>query len=84
MVNKTNSSCLEIKLIYLVVSDKRNKPESVDCTPPDAIIPSSKERPLLPLHPGMKDLKVRSVFSQEIVSIFYTFLPETWRSSLKE
>ncbi|XP_059147572.1 clustered mitochondria protein homolog isoform X2 [Physella acuta] len=40
-----------------IMDKKRNKPDSVDCTPPDAIIPSSKDRPLLPLHPGIKDLK---------------------------
>ncbi|BFZ18938.1 hypothetical protein BsWGS_21978 [Bradybaena similaris] len=39
------------------ILDKRNKPDSVDCTPPDAIIPNAKDRPLLPLHPGIKDLK---------------------------
>ncbi|GFS12676.1 clustered mitochondria protein homolog [Elysia marginata] len=40
-----------------ILDKKRNKPDSVDCTPPDAIIPNSKDRPLLPLHPGIKDAK---------------------------
>lgn len=40
-----------------ILDKKRSKPDSVDCTPPDFIMPSSKERPLLPLHPGLKDLK---------------------------
>ncbi|CAL1547701.1 unnamed protein product [Lymnaea stagnalis] len=40
-----------------ILDKKRNKPDSIDCTPPDAIIPNSKERPLLPLHPGIKDSK---------------------------
>lgn len=31
--------------------------ESVDCTPPDYIMPNNKDRPLLPLHPTSKDLK---------------------------
>ena len=40
---------------------KRTKPDSIDCTPPDFIMPNSKERPLLPLHPNVKDLKVRNI-----------------------
>ncbi|GFO41251.1 clustered mitochondria protein homolog [Plakobranchus ocellatus] len=40
-----------------ILDKKRSKPDSVDCTPPDAIIPNSKDRPLLPLHPGIKDIK---------------------------
>merc|ERR1712062_937555 len=40
-----------------ILDKKRSKPDSVDCTPPEAIIPNTKERPLLPLHPGIKDLK---------------------------
>ncbi|KAK3710501.1 hypothetical protein RRG08_021316 [Elysia crispata] len=40
-----------------ILDKKRSKPDSVDCTPPDAIIPNSKDRPLLPLHPGIKDTK---------------------------
>ncbi|XP_060085603.1 clustered mitochondria protein homolog [Ylistrum balloti] len=40
-----------------ILDKKRNKPDSVDCTPPDYIMPNAKERPILPLHPGIKDLK---------------------------
>ncbi|XP_062583916.1 clustered mitochondria protein homolog isoform X1 [Saccostrea cucullata] len=40
-----------------ILDKKRSKPDSVDCTPPDYIMPNSKERPLLPLHPGLKELK---------------------------
>lgn len=36
---------------------RRAKPESMDCTPPDYIMPGSKERPLLPLHPNFAELK---------------------------
>ena len=46
----------------LLTDKKRSKPDSVDCTPPDFIMPNSKERPLLPLHPGLKDLKVGPQF----------------------
>lgn len=53
------SSCwLSIYFFASFIDKKRSKPDSVDCTPPDFIMPSSKERPLLPLHPGLKDLKV--------------------------
>ncbi len=52
------------------VIDKRHQQQrgkdSIDCTPPDYILPSGEERPLLALHPTWKDnaklhcLKVRS------------------------
>uniref|UniRef100_A0A0K2T2F5 Clustered mitochondria protein homolog n=1 Tax=Lepeophtheirus salmonis TaxID=72036 RepID=A0A0K2T2F5_LEPSM len=39
------------------VLEKRRKQESVDCTPPDYLLPSSTERPLLALQPGVsKDM----------------------------
>lgn len=34
------------------------RPESVDCTPADYIMPDSKERPLSALQPQLKDQKV--------------------------
>ncbi|KAK6191420.1 hypothetical protein SNE40_003114 [Patella caerulea] len=40
-----------------VVEKKKSKLESIDCTPPDYILPNNKERPLLPLHPGVKEQK---------------------------
>ncbi|XP_025090334.1 clustered mitochondria protein homolog isoform X2 [Pomacea canaliculata] len=40
-----------------ILEKKRGKPDSVDCTPPDFIMPGAKECPLLALHPGIKDLK---------------------------
>ncbi|XP_021376922.1 clustered mitochondria protein homolog isoform X2 [Mizuhopecten yessoensis] len=40
-----------------ILDKKRSKPDSIDCTPPDYIMPNAKERPILPLHPGIKDLK---------------------------
>ncbi|XP_037294562.1 LOW QUALITY PROTEIN: clustered mitochondria protein homolog [Manduca sexta] len=36
-----------------ILEKKKSRPESVDCTPPDHIMPGSTERPLLPLHPGL-------------------------------
>ncbi|CAG9786744.1 unnamed protein product [Diatraea saccharalis] len=36
-----------------ILEKKKSRPESVDCTPPDYIMPGSVERPLLPLHPGL-------------------------------
>jgi len=36
---------------------KKSRPESVDCTPADHIIPGSSERPLVPLQPQSKELK---------------------------
>ncbi|XP_050531862.1 clustered mitochondria protein homolog [Daktulosphaira vitifoliae] len=40
-----------------ILEKKKARSESVDCTPPDYIMPNSKERPLLPLHPTSKDFK---------------------------
>ncbi|XP_044731040.1 clustered mitochondria protein homolog [Chrysoperla carnea] len=40
-----------------ILEKKKTRPESVDCTPPDYIIPGNKDRPLLPLQPQAKDQK---------------------------
>ena len=49
---------------FKCLSEKKRgpRPETLDCTPPDYIMPGSKERPLLPLHPVDKDMKVTNVF----------------------
>lgn len=52
-------------LFCLFISDsgKRKKKgselEQIDCTPPEHILPGSKERPIVPLQPQNKDWKVR-------------------------
>ncbi|XP_076264520.1 clustered mitochondria protein homolog isoform X1 [Rhynchophorus ferrugineus] len=38
-----------------ILEKKRSRPESVDCTPPDYIMPDSKDRPLTALQPQIKD-----------------------------
>jgi len=43
--------------VFLKIEKKKTRSESVDCTPPDYIMPNNKDRPLLPLHPTSKDLK---------------------------
>jgi len=40
-----------------ILEKKKTRPESVDCTPPDYIMPNSWERPLLPLQPQHKEQK---------------------------
>lgn len=40
-----------------ILEKKKTRPESVDCTPPEFIIPGNKERPLLPLQPQAKEQK---------------------------
>ncbi|KAL0272408.1 UNVERIFIED_CONTAM: hypothetical protein PYX00_005387 [Menopon gallinae] len=40
-----------------ILEKKKMRPDSVDCTPPDYIMPGSKERPLLPLQPQGKEQK---------------------------
>jgi protein TIF31 len=39
---------------------KKTRPDSVDCTPPEYIMPNAKERPLLPLQPGVNS-KVQKI-----------------------
>lgn len=36
-----------------ILEKKKGRSDSVDCTPPDYIMPGAKERPLLPLQPGV-------------------------------
>jgi len=38
-----------------IMEKKRARPESVDCTPPECILPGSKDLPVLPLHPLSKE-----------------------------
>ncbi|XP_071445866.1 clustered mitochondria protein homolog isoform X2 [Hetaerina americana] len=40
-----------------ILEKKKSRAESVDCTPPDYIMPGSKERPLLALQPQAKEQK---------------------------
>lgn len=41
----------------ILADKKRGKQDSVDCTPPDFIMPGAKDRPLVPLHPGVRESK---------------------------
>lgn len=49
-----NYNCISI----FPLEKKKMRPESVDCTPPDYIMPDSKDRPLTALQPQLKDQKV--------------------------
>ncbi|XP_050428196.1 clustered mitochondria protein homolog isoform X2 [Adelges cooleyi] len=50
--------CNSLSFLNVVTQEKKKtRSDSVDCTPPDYIMPNSKDRPLLPLHPTSKDLK---------------------------
>ncbi|KAH0561474.1 clustered mitochondria protein homolog [Cotesia glomerata] len=40
-----------------IMEKKKTRTDAIDCTPPDYIIPGSKERPLLPLQPQAKEQK---------------------------
>ncbi|CAH0548149.1 unnamed protein product [Brassicogethes aeneus] len=41
-----------------ILEKKKTRPESVDCTPPDYVMPDGKERPLTALQPQLRDQKV--------------------------
>ena len=43
--------------IWILLEKKKSRPESVDCTPPEYIIPGSRERPLAQLQPQSKEQK---------------------------
>lgn len=70
-INYPNYS--SINCFILLLEKKKTRSESVDCTPPDYIMPNNKERPLLPLHPTSKDLKGPQCIKVNI--IFYIL---TW------
>jgi len=38
-----------------IMEKKRTRPESVDCTPPEFILPGARELPVVPLHPATRD-----------------------------
>jgi len=40
-----------------ILEKKKTRADSVDCTPPDYIIPGCRDRPLLPLQPQAKEQK---------------------------
>lgn len=59
------SWCLVVNVLFLPVdTGKRKKKgselEQIDCTPPEHILPGSKEHPLVPLQPQNKDWKVNA------------------------
>ena len=38
-----------------LLEKKKTRPDSVDCTPPEYIMPGAKERPMMPLQPGVNN-----------------------------
>lgn len=40
-----------------LLEKKKSRPDSVDCTPPEYIMPGAKDVPLMPLQPGVKNAK---------------------------
>ncbi|XP_019868001.2 clustered mitochondria protein homolog isoform X1 [Aethina tumida] len=57
------SECNSLSFLNIVtqgdiLEKKKSRPESVDCTPPEYIMPDSKERPLTALQPQLKDQKM--------------------------
>lgn len=57
--------CISPPHVLILDSGKRKKKgtemEQIDCTPPEHILPGSKERPLCPLQPQNRDWKVTSI-----------------------
>lgn len=40
-----------------LLEKKKSRPDSIDCTPPEFIMPGTRDRPLLPLQPGVKNAR---------------------------
>lgn len=60
--------------MYLI-EKKKSRPDSVDCTPLDYILPGSNELPLTPLQPVSKDPKVYFIiFKYHDIVILNIFL----------
>lgn len=55
-----------------ILEKKKSRPESVDCTPPDWIMPDSAARPLLPLQPGAIGTKQEPRGAQQCVKVLTT------------
>ena len=52
-------SSLDYQCDDAVLTEKKSsKPEPSECLPPDYLLPGCKDRPLVPLHPVHKELKV--------------------------
>lgn len=58
-------------VLFSSIEKKKTRSDSVDCTPPDYIMPNNKDRPLLPLHPTSKDLKGPQCIKVKIILISY-------------
>ncbi|CAO1391288.1 unnamed protein product [Diamesa hyperborea] len=43
-----------------LLEKKKTRPDSVDCTPPEYIMPGAKERPMMPLQPGVNNKSLKS------------------------
>lgn len=87
MTGGGNAALLRTDFMSLSVLDsgKRKKKgtemEQIDCTPPEHILPGSKERPLCALQPQNRDWKVE--FSCVIETAAGTFLTATWWSKIE-
>lgn len=57
---------------------KGSELEQIDCTPPEHILPGSKERPLVPLQPQNKDWKVRADYRSHDFFMMSCFCFEIW------
>ena len=58
----------------------KNLKEQIECTPPDYVLPNTKEHPLLPLHPSNKEANVSRlhVFFMRILLSFCTLISSFW------
>lgn len=51
-----------------LLEKKKTRPDSVDCTPPEYIMPGAKERPLLPLQPGVNNKSLKTPLAIKVLT----------------
>lgn len=51
-----------------LLEKKKTRPDSVDCTPPEYIMPGAKERPLLPLQPGVTNKSAKTPLAIKVLT----------------
>lgn len=51
-----------------LLEKKKTRPDSVDCTPPEYIMPGAKERPMLPLQPGVNNKSLKTPLAIKVLT----------------
>lgn len=58
----------QLNVLGDLLEKKKTRPDSVDCTPPEYIMPGAKERPLLPLQPGVNNKNQKTPLAIKVLT----------------